>query len=265
MSSLSIVMPCLNAARTIGRSLDSIRERQPAGVEVVVADGGSTDGTLDVLRERGDVQWHSEPDAGLSDAYNKGAARATGDVLGWLNADDAYVPGALARVQEAFAAEPTLTWLTGRCSIVDGGGRTIRTGVTRYKDALLSRYSHPLHLTQNFISAPSTFFRRDAFERLGGLDRSLRYSMDYDLYLRLGRESRPAVLDQPLAIFTMTEGTLSMSGFQTQFVEHQQVAARYRSDAPAAYAVNVVASRAIVLAYRSMRLARQARAGQAKR
>lgn len=248
-------MPCLNAVGTIARSLDSI-SAQDVPVEVVVQDGGSTDGTLDVLRARPGLSWVSEPDAGLSDAYNRGAARATGDVLGWLNADDAYLPGALARVQEAFDADPSLVWLTGRCLIVDGEGREIRQGVTRYKDALLSRYSHGLHLTQNFVSAPATFFRKDAFEELGGFDTGLRYSMDYDLYLQLGRRARPKVLDVPLASFTMAEGTLSMSGFEKQFVEHQQVAARYRSDAPLGYAANVVTSRLIVLAYRAMRFRR---------
>lgn len=257
--SLSIVMPCLNAAATIGRSLDSILTQGQDDVEVVVADGGSTDGTVDLLRRREGVQWQSEPDRGLSDAYNKGAARARGDVLGWLNADDAYLPGALAEVRRAFDADPSLVWLTGPCLIVDGSGREIRPWVTRYKDALLSQYSHPLHLTQNFVSAPSTFFRRDAFLEGGGLDLGLRYSMDYDLYLRLGRRSAPRVLDDPLASFTMAEGTLSMSGFQTQFVEHQQVARRYRADAPIAYAVNVVASRAIVVTYRAMRAVRARR------
>ena len=99
---LSIVMPCLNAVETINRSLDSIDSQRVLGVEVIVADGGSTDGTIDILASRPDVSWHSEPDAGLSDAFNKGAARSTGEILGWLNADDVDLPGALAAVHAAF-------------------------------------------------------------------------------------------------------------------------------------------------------------------
>jgi glycosyltransferase involved in cell wall biosynthesis len=260
---ISVVMPALQAVATIERSLDSISSQQVPGTEIVVADGGSTDGTVDVLRARDDVRWVSEPDRGLSDAYNKGAALATGEVLGWLNADDAYLPGALALVRQAFAEDPNLVWLTGQCAIVDSEGREIRRGVTRYKNALLRHYSHRLHLTQNFVSAPATFFRAAAFAEVGRLDVSLRYSMDYDLYLRFGRTSAPRILDRPLAAFTMAEGTLSMTGFEHQFVEHQQVARRYRADAPSAYAVNVVTSRAIVRAYRAMRYTRQLRAAAA--
>lgn len=246
-------MPSLNAAATIARSLDSVQLQGLSSVEVVVADGGSTDGTVELLEQRPGVQWRSEPDRGLSDAFNKGAAQARGEVLGWLNADDAYLPGALAQVQEAFKHDPDLVWLTGRCLIVDGQGREIRKGVTRYKNALLDRYSYRLHLTHNFVSAPSTFFRRDAFEAAGGMDLSLRYSMDYDLYLRLGRRLRPHIVDQPLAAFTMAEGTLSMTGFEQQFVEHHLVARRYSGDAPSAVALNHGLSAAIVAAYRGMR------------
>ena len=252
---LSVVMPSLNAAGTIARSLDSIQAQGVDDAEVVVADGASTDGTVELLEQRPEVVWRSEPDRGLSDAFNKGAARARGQVLGWLNADDVYLPGALARVQEAFARDPGLVWLTGRCLIVDGSGNEIRKGVTRYKNALLDRYTYRRHLTHNFVSAPSTFFRRDAFEAAGRMDLSLRYSMDYDLYLRLGRQHRPVVLREPLAAFTMADGTLSMTGFEQQFVEHHLVARRYRADAPAAVLLNQGLSTAIVTAYRGMRQA----------
>ena len=182
-------------------------------------------------------------------------------MLGWLNADDVYLPDTLSIVTEAFRADPSLQWLTGQCLIVDQDGAEIRKGVTRYKNALLGRYSHALHLTHNFVSAPATFFRRAAFDEVGGMDLGLRYSMDYDLYLRLGRRSRPLVLDRPLAAFTMAPGTLSMSGFEKQFVEHRDVARRYRADAPAAVLVNAGLSKAIVAAYTGMRWLREHRSG----
>jgi GT2 family glycosyltransferase len=184
---------------------------------------------------------------------NKGIAMAVNDVVGWLNADDVYLPGALQRVAEAFERRPDSLWATGRCLIIDGDGREIRRGVTRYKDALLRHWSFPLFLTQNFISSPATFVRREAFDAVGLFEERFRYSMDYDMWLRLGRRSAPIVIDEPLACFRMAEGSLSMTGFERQFAEHAQNAREHGNGHRAAVALNVATSRAIVLAYRTMR------------
>jgi glycosyltransferase involved in cell wall biosynthesis len=257
-SSFSIVTPCLNGAGTIRQTLDSVR-RQQATVEHIVVDGGSTDGTLDILRARSDVRWVSEPDRGLSDAVNKGVKMARNDVVGWLNADDVYLDGALRRVEQAFASRPDALWATGRCLIIDGSGKEIRRGVTRYKDALLRRWSYPLFLTQNFVSSPATFVRREAFDEVGLFEERFRYSMDYDVWLRLGRRSAPIVIDEPLACFRMAEGSLSMTGFERQFAEHAQNAREHGEGHPVAVAANVVASRAIVAVYHGMRRLRELR------
>jgi glycosyltransferase involved in cell wall biosynthesis len=255
---ITIVTACLNSAATIQRTIDSVRAQEYAGpLEHIVVDGGSTDGTLDIVRRAG-LRHISEPDHGLSDALNKGTAMARHEVLGGLNADDVYLPGALNRVGEAFAAHPEAEWLTGRCLIVDEHGTEIRKRVTAYKDALLRRWSYGRHLTHNFVSAPSTFVRRDALVAVGGYDLRFRYSMDYDLWLRLGRRGAPVVLDEPLAAFTMMEGTLSMSGFERQFAEHARNGREHGRGYPLATAANVALSGAIVVAYRLMRLARRA-------
>ena len=256
---ITVVTPCLNAADTLPEALRSVRDQGYPRLEHLVVDGGSTDGTLDILREAEGVRWTSEPDRGLSHAMNKGILAAQGEVIGWLNADDRYLPGALRAVGEAMAARPDALWATGRCRIIDGDGREIRRGVTAYKNAFLARYSFPLYLTQNFISAPATFLRREAFEAVGLFDERYRISMDYDLYLRLGRYHPPLVLDRYLSDFRMVEGTLSMSGFETQFREHAEQARRHGHGHPVPVAVNQLASRLIVLAYRGMRRARERR------
>jgi glycosyltransferase involved in cell wall biosynthesis len=250
---ITIVTPCLNGAATLPRALESVRAHSYCGkVEHVVVDGGSTDGTLEILQRAG-VRYVSEPDRGLSDAVNKGIRLAQGEIIGWLNADDVYLPGALEAVGHAFARNAEATWATGPCMIIDADGNEIRKAVTAYKSFFLRHYSYRLHLVQNFVSCPSTFVRRSAFERIGLLDERFAYSMDYDLWLRLGRLSPPLVLDQTLAAFRMAPGSLSMSGFERQFVEHAQNAREHGAGHPLAVLANRTTSRLIVLVYRLLR------------
>jgi glycosyltransferase involved in cell wall biosynthesis len=257
LPSITVVTPCFNAAATLPATLASVRA-QDLPVEHLVVDGGSTDGTVGLLERAEGIRWISESDRGLAHAMNKGIAMVTGEVVGELNADDVYAPGALRAVAEAFAAQPDAEWLTGRCPIIDGDGREIRRPVTTYKNALLRRYSLGLYLTHNFVSAPATFFRTAVLRELGGFDERYRISVDYDLQLRFARRSDPIILDRDLASFRMVEGTLSMSGFEKQFREHAEQARRHGDGHRAAVAANQVISRAIVLAYRGMRAARRA-------
>ena len=185
---------------------------------------------------------------------------ATGDVVGWLNADDWYLPGCLDAVSAAFIDHPKAEWLTGRCPIVNELGERIRTPVTTYKNALLRAYSFPLYLTQNFISCPATFVRREAYAEVGLFDLGYQYSMDYDMFLRLARRGNPVVLHRDLAVFTMTEGTKSMSGFEEQFKEHRLQSMNHGGDHPIAVSVNRLATTAITATYRGLRSIRERRA-----
>jgi glycosyltransferase involved in cell wall biosynthesis len=256
LPSISVVTPCLNAVGTIEEALESVRSQGYPRVEHLVVDGGSTDGTVEVLERAEGVRFVSEPDGGRVDAVNKGVAMTSGEVIAWLNADDRYHPGALRAVGEAFAADPDVTWVTGYCDIVGAGGEEIRSAVTAYKNALLRHWSFPLYLTQNFVSDPATFVRREALERVGPLDPEYRISHDYDLWLRIGRERPPVVLRRNLASFRMAEGSLSMEGFERQFREHAECARAHGAGHPFPVAVNRLMSRLIVLVYRLLRRAR---------
>ena len=259
LSSITVVTPCRNAADTIAEALESVRSQGYPRVEHLVIDGGSTDGTVEILEHAEGVRFVSEPDEGRVDAVNKGVAMARGDVIGWLNADDRYEPGALRAVGEAFAGRPDAAWVTGYCRIIDGSGREIRRGVTAYKNAFLRRFSYGLYLTQNFVSDPATFVRRDVLREAGPLDSRYAISHDYDLWLRVARRGDPVVLRRYLSSFRMVEGTLSMEGFERQFAEHAEVARRHGKGHRVAVAVNAVTSRLIVLVYRALR-SRRARA-----
>lgn len=256
---ITVVTPVFNSAATLEQTLESVRAQGYPGVEHVVVDGGSTDGSVEILERAEGIRWISEPDEGLSDAVNKGVAMATGELIGWLNADDYYLPGALDRVGRAFAAQPEARWVTGRCIIVGEDGTEIRRGITAYKSALLRMYSFPLLLTQNFIMCPATFVHRDAWAEADPLRLDYRVSMDYDLFLRVAKRHRPLILHENLTAFRMVEGTLSLSAFETQFAEHHEQARIHGEGHPFAVAANRAMSAAIALSYRAMR-ARRARA-----
>jgi glycosyltransferase involved in cell wall biosynthesis len=260
LPSISIVTACLNAADTIEGALRSVRDQGYPDLEHVVVDGGSTDGTLEVLQREG-VRFLSEPDEGRADAVNKGVAMTSGEVLAFLNADDRYERGALHAVGKALAARPDAAWATGYCRIVDGDGREIRRAVTAYKNLLLRHFSFDLYVTQNFVSDPATFVRRRALEEAGPLDPSYRISHDYDLWIRIARHHQPLVLRRELAAFRMAEGTLSIEGFERQFQEHAEVARRRAGDRRLPVAANALMSRLIVATYRAMRGTRRLRAG----
>ncbi len=198
----TIVTPSFNQAAYLERTIRSVLDQQgDFTLEYRVVDGGSTDGSLDILRRYGDrLRWTSGPDNGQSDAINRGLAEATGDVLAWLNSDDRYAPGALQAVAEAWQARP-FDWCFGNCRIIDEADREIRRAITRYKTAQSRRYGYRRLLRRDFISQPSTFFSRAAVQAVGLLDPALVYSMDYDYWLRLGRRADPVFLDRCLADF----------------------------------------------------------------
>jgi glycosyltransferase involved in cell wall biosynthesis len=250
---ISIVTPSYNQARWLPLTAASVLDQGYPNLEYLIQDGHSTDGTREVLVGLPpEVSWVSERDGGQADAVNRGWARATGEVLGWLNSDDVYEPGALMRVGEAFAADPGLDWLVGRCRIIDARGREIRRLVTRYKNFLLDHLSLPVLLMENAISQMAVFVRRRALDAVGPLRTDLHWVLDYDLWLRLMRRSRPLVSPHVLAAFRMYGGTKSVDGFARQFAEEHAVASAHAREAglPFLIPLHRISAWKTVVAYR---------------
>lgn len=210
----SIVTPSYNQAGFIERTIRSVLDqRGDFELEYLVIDGGSTDGTQEILeRYRGRLSWISEPDAGQVDAIGKGFTRASGEVLAWLNSDDAYLPGALDAVARALR-QPGARWCFGQCLVVDEADREIRRAISWYKNRLLRRYTLRRLLTKDFISQPATFFRRDLLEEAGPLDPGYRYAMDYELWLRFARLAEPVFIRRDLAAFRWHGASKSSGGY----------------------------------------------------
>jgi glycosyltransferase involved in cell wall biosynthesis len=190
----SIVTPTLNAATYLADCLDSVQTQGCPELEHLVVDGGSVDGTEAIARARADVRWVDLPRSNQSRAINYGLQRACHDIVAWLNADDTYVPGALAAVADCFADDPELDVLFGDCDGVDPQGRFlwhIRPGAYDFRRLLG---------TGNYLAQPASFFRRRVFERIGYVDETLEFGMDFELWLRL-RECRVRYLPRTLATF----------------------------------------------------------------
>lgn len=191
MVRISVVVPSFNQGRFLEQCLHSIFDQQVPGVEVIVMDGGSSDESPAILRRFEDriAYWQSGADGGQAAAINSGVARATGELVCWLNSDDLFCEDALALVSAAYAAHPGFGLYIGNGFRLDeASGR--RTPFIARNLALQRR---ALREGLDYVLQPSTFFLREAWNRVGGLDPRLAYCMDWDLLLRIAKD-HPAVL-----------------------------------------------------------------------
>lgn len=176
----SIITITYNSKTYLDETIASVLSQEYSCFEYIVVDGGSTDGTLDIIKKHaaadGRIRWISEPDNGISDAFNKGIRMATGDVIGILNSDDSYAPDVLRVVAESVAAHP-------ECDVFHGDMLRFRGDVPLF---LLK----PSDVAKNIwhgmpLNHPATFVTARAYRLVGGFDASFRVAMDYDLLLRI--------------------------------------------------------------------------------
>lgn len=208
---VSIVTPSFNKGQYIEETIISIRNQTYPHIQHIVTDGGSTDSTLDLLRKYSDrLTWISEPDKGQSDAINKGWRMAKGDILGWISADDTYMPWAVQTAVDFLDQNPEVGLVYGKCDFTDERGHKV--GEFPSRDFDLAAYVRG----PNIIPTPTVFFRADILSEVGYLDTSLHMSMDYDLHIKIGLRRRIAYIRKLLATYRLCTGsktTTEYSGF----------------------------------------------------
>jgi len=215
---VSIVTISFNQAKYLERAIRSVVEQNYPDIEYIVVDPGSTDDSRDIIeRYRSRISTTIlEPDKGPANGLNKGFVAATGQIFGYINADDAYLPGAIAKAVAAFQSRPNADVIYGHSYIVDGLGRVVRR--SRSVPFNLRRYAYGGVV----VMQQSTFFSRQAFERAGGFNESNRSSWDGELLVDIARcGGKFAMVDDYWSLFAIYPGSI------TAGVKHNQ---RFRDD-----------------------------------
>lgn len=240
---ISIVTPSYNQAGYLAETIASvIGQEGDFHIDYLVVDGGSSDDSVAIIKhyesllQQGDwpqkcrgitYRWLSEKDRGQTDALMKGFRLAQGEILAWLNSDDTYLPGTLQAVVTSFQAQADTALLYGDATYCDASGASIGS----YRTAAFDLDSLA---AANIICQPAAFFRRTAFEAVGGLDETLHFAMDYDLWIRLGKRFTCRHIPRHLAVYRLhaASKTVNVATLISNSEESLAVARRHFAWAP---------------------------------
>jgi glycosyltransferase involved in cell wall biosynthesis len=215
----------------IEEAIVSVLSQDYAFIEYIIMDGGSTDGTVDILeRYNGRLHYTSGPDGGAAEAIARGFAKGRGSILAWLSADDTYAPHAVSTAVRALEHEPDAVAVYGEAQWTDARGQRM----SRYPTEPFDPEAFPFRC---FICQPACFFRRAPYEAVGGLDAALRFAYDYDLWIRMTKKGRFAVIPQVLATSRMHESNKTLGQRGDALRESMAVVRRHYGYVPAPWAV----------------------------
>ena len=223
---VSIVMPSFNQALFLEEAITSILDQRDQIHEFIVLDGGSTDGSVEIIEKYASEidHWQSKPDGGQSNAIADGFSRVTGDVINWINSDDAILPGAIYAIRERFAADQDLGLVEGNTVVIDAESNILRC------DRRAGPGKWWVHHGYLRSHQPSTFFKRALFERVGGIDRSLQCVMDTDLWYRMIPTTRCVRIKRYIGVHRIHEDAKGESWDDVYRAERELLDERYPHD-----------------------------------
>jgi glycosyltransferase involved in cell wall biosynthesis len=244
--SFSIVTPSLDQCRYIESTIRSVIDQEGEfELDYFIMDGGSTDGSVEIIRRyadlvnggtyplrclRASIHWISERDSGQSNAINRGLRQATGDYAAYINSDDVYLPGAFAFVAQEFEANPDVDFLYGDGDVIDESERLQWEWLSRpYDHRVMTTYHFLWNDFTNYIMQQSTFWRSAVHQRIGLFDETFQYAMDVEYWVRAGAASLTLMhTPRKLAKFRMIQGTKSLSGPDVFWGDMLEIYRRYR-------------------------------------
>lgn len=238
---VSVVMPSRNQSAFIGEAIESVLGQDYPRVELIIADGASSDDTQDVLgrfaRRHANLRWFSEPDTGPAQALNRALALVRGTVIGWLNSDDLYAPGAIARAVSAFARQPDWLMVYGHGEHVDVQKKPIERYPTQLPSTPIEAFAQGC-----FICQPSVFFKRTQLVLLGRLDESLKTAFDFDYWLRAfaAFPQRIGFIDVVQAYSRLHDDCITLRQRRQVMLEGMRVLSRHLGHAPNEWAMTYV-------------------------
>jgi len=229
---ISVVIPSFNKAKFIGKTLDSIVKQDYPALEVIIEDGGSTDGTLKIIEKYAKkypdiISYESKKDNGQWDAINKGFKKAKGKILGYINADDLYLGGTFAEIERLYRLNIDALWFAGRGNVIDAHGNQIAIWPTRYKNLLLTINHYPLLLMVNYLMQPSVFITKTAWKRFGPFFGSERFVMEYDLWLKIAKIKMPIITGRYLSSFRIEQSTITKNSSDLLLKEDERIVRKH--------------------------------------
>ena len=230
---VSVMMPSFNQVEFIGIAVESVLSQSFTDLELIVADGGSSDGTVTLLeglqKEDGRLRWFSEQDNGPASALNRALAKVRGGIVGWLNSDDVYTPGAIGRAVRTLVDDPELLMVYGHGQHIDVSGKVLNLYPTLPPDTPLDRFSDGC-----FICQPTVFFRRTMSILLGDFNESLRTAFDFDYWLRAFKyhQNRIGFVDEVQALSRLHGSCITKTMRREVALEGVYVLKRHIGHAP---------------------------------
>ncbi len=215
---VSVITPSYNQGKYIETTIKSVLNQNYPNLEYIIIDGGSTDGSLSIIKKYADkLTYISERDGGQSNAINKGFRIAKGEIVAWLNSDDTYEPGAISEAVKYFD-QHDVALVYGEGDLINENGQKIK----RF-EATQSFDLWTLVNVWDYIMQPTTFFKRNALEKVGYLDEDLHWTMDWDLWIRLAKKYKVGYINKILANSREYAETKTSTGGWKRFKEIRTV------------------------------------------